>query len=178
MQTMRLWYRLGQFDNLNNRRLDALMEEMHHDRRYMHRFPTLVAGDQGLSRRLGIPERQLLNVHRQYGGRSTSRSRSRSRSRFENDFYHTRNDRNNAVKQLTLNAVPFGVTMPVTNRRNDIITLENVPFGKQVYLQDDLDDDGNPRRVYALSDIVALMNQRNPVTRRRFSANNVRRVKG
>ena len=92
-------------------------------------------------------------------------------------FYNTRNTRNNTVKALTLAQVPFGAVMPVEARRNDI-SFDDVPFEEQVYLQDNLNRNGRPRRVYALPSLVAIPNQSNPVTRRRFTANNIRRVAG
>lgn len=66
--------------------------------------------------------------------------------------------------------------MPVTNRMNEVISLEDVPFEQQVYLADNLNLNGKPRRVYSLPSIVALLNQKNPVTRKRFTASNIRRV--
>ena len=91
-------------------------------------------------------------------------------------FYNTRNTRNNAAKALTLLEVPYGVSMPVTNRRDEVISLEDVPFEEQVYLADNLNAQGQARRVYALPSIVGLLNQKNPVTRKRFAASNIKRV--
>ena len=73
--------------------------------------------------------------------------------------------------------VPYGMSMPTTNRMNEIISMEDVPFEEQVYLSDNLNSNGKPRRVYALPSIVGLLDQKNPVTRKRFTASNIKRVR-
>lgn len=93
-----------------------------------------------------------------------------------NNFYHTRNARNSAVKHLTLDVVPYGASMPAIDRQNQI-SLDKVPAEHQVYLADDLNSEGKPHRVYALASLIGLLNQKNPMTRKRFTASNIKRVR-
>ena len=91
------------------------------------------------------------------------------------NFYNTRNTRDTGIKDLMLVNVPWGVAMPVEGR-GDEISRDTVPFQDQVYLQDNLNNQGKPRRVYALPTLQGLLNQKNPFTRRRFTRSNIKRV--
>ncbi len=82
---------------------------------------------------------------------------------------------NTSVRNLRLANIPYGAVMPVMNREDEV-TYMDVPFGEQVYLQDNLNSAGRPRRVYALQTVKGLR-QTNPFTRRPFAAGNIKRVK-
>ncbi|DBA70990.1 TPA: hypothetical protein ACH3X2_011426 [Trebouxia sp. C0005] len=151
----------------------------------MHRFLTSI----NYNRSNNNASNRSSNSHSNRSSNSdSSRSRhqskpSRSRSRSitsgwvapPNNFYPTRDNRNNAITTLTLADVPYGAAMSKTNREN-LVTLQDVPWDRQVYLLDDLNSNGKPRRVYELSSLTGLLNQKNPTTRRGFKASNIRRV--
>ncbi len=80
-----------------------------------------------------------------------------------------------SVRNLNLANIPYGAVMPVMNREDEV-TYMDVPFGEQVYLQENLNSAGRPRRVYALQTVKGLR-QTNPFTRRPFAAGNIKRVK-
>lgn len=108
--------------------------------------------------------------------RSDSNNSGSERSNLSNGSSGRSNLSNNSSgRSLGLNRVPYGARMPRVAREN-LVTMENVPFDRQVYLLDDVDDDGRPRRVYALSTLLRVRNGRNPVTRATFENADIRRV--
>ena len=194
--------RAARGEPITNARLDSIIRSLYYAG-MLHPHGDLVSDVIHVADRLGVSHervwqglRRVVGFHiqpiRYYGSNSNNNSRSRARSVNSNSnnnsrgvwqqlpeptFYNTRNTRNNAVKALTLIQVPYGVSMPTTNRMNEIITMEDVPFEEQVYLSDNLNSQSKPRRVYALPSIVGLLDQKNPVTRKRFTASNIKRVR-
>lgn len=84
-------------------------------------------------------------------------------------------NRQKGLRNLSFENIPVGVSLPA-KAREDPVTLVDIPFGVQVYLTSDLGRNGKPLRVYQLSTLKKVVNQKNPFTRRLFSRNDIRRV--
>ncbi len=112
---------------------------------------------------------------RQYSSNNGSNRRSNDGSNRRSNDGSNRRSNDGSDRRLILNNIPYGISMPSVPREN-LVTMEDVPFEQQVYLLDDVDDSGQLRRVYALSTLTSLRNGRNPMTRKPFGRANIRRV--